>query len=144
MSRTLRTRAVTAAMIGCALVWSAAAAGREGAAQPARSVNDGVYTATQAERGSRIFEGTCTVCHDSARFTGEEFVSHWAGKPLAGLFDAVKTMPEDNPGSLQAQEYADVIAFFLRLNKYPSGDTELAGEAEAMAGIMMAAPRQPR
>jgi hypothetical protein len=39
------------------------------------------------------------------RLTGAEFTA-WC-KPLQELFDAVITMPEDNPGSLKPQEYAE-------------------------------------
>jgi polar amino acid transport system substrate-binding protein len=35
------------------------------------------------------------------------------------------TMPEDNPGSLKPQQYADVVAYFLELNGYPEGKAEL-------------------
>ncbi len=42
------------------------------------------------------------------------------------------TMPEDDPGSLRPQTYADVIAYILRLNDYASGTTELAPTAESM------------
>ena len=45
------------------------------------------------------------------------------------------TMPEDNPGSLKQQEYGDILAYFLALNEYPAGDTELPGNAAAMAAI---------
>jgi hypothetical protein len=44
-------------------------------------------------------------------------------------------MPGDNPGSLKQQEYADILAYFLSLNAYPAGDTELQGNAAAMAAI---------
>jgi alcohol dehydrogenase (cytochrome c) len=45
------------------------------------------------------------------------------------------TMPEDNPGSLPPQEYGDILAYFLHLNAFPTGETELKGEAAAMAAI---------
>ncbi len=125
-----------------ALLVGAVVGASAGAAQPARSVNDGVYTAAQAERGAKVFEKTCTACHDTARFTGAEFTSAWTGMPLKGLFDAVQTMPEDNPGSLPPQDYADVIAFFLQLNEYKPGESELEGTAEAMGAIAMEA-RKP-
>ena len=103
-----------------------------------KSVNDGVFTTTQAERGQKVFGGTCTACHDTGRFTGSDFLKSWSGQPLNALFDLVKTtMPEDNPGSLQEQEYADVIAYLLSLNKYPSGQDELQGTNEAMKAILM-------
>jgi hypothetical protein len=46
-------------------------------------------------------------------------------------------MPEDNPGSLKPQEYGDVIAFFLSLNAFPTGDADLQGYAAAMANILI-------
>jgi S-disulfanyl-L-cysteine oxidoreductase SoxD len=107
----------------------------QGAAGQA-SVNAGVYTAAQADRGAEIFKSQCTTCHDNARFTGEDFIGTWSGKPLYELYDIVHTtMPEDNPGGLKPQQYADVIAFFLRLNGYPAGQNELKGTDEAMRAI---------
>jgi quinoprotein glucose dehydrogenase len=104
-------------------------------AQSAKSVNEGVYTAAQADRGAAVFKTSCTACHDTARFTGDDFLAGWTGKSLHALFDHVSTtMPEDNPGSLKPQQYADVVAYFLKLNGYPAGNTELTG-AEAFKAI---------
>jgi mono/diheme cytochrome c family protein len=125
-------------MTAALLLWAGAAAAAWSTGQAPRSVNDGVFTAAQAKRGSVVFEKNCTMCHDTARFTGEAFLSAWVGKPLHGLFDVVSTtMPEDNPGSLEPQEYGDVVAYFLELNKYPAGAQELPGTAEAMRAIAM-------
>jgi mono/diheme cytochrome c family protein len=107
-------------------------------AQAARTVNDGVFTDAQAARGKAAFEKNCTMCHETSRFTGDEFVNHWSGKPLAGLFETVSTtMPEDNPGSLKPEEYGDIVAFFLQLNQYPSGAQELAAAIEPLRAIDM-------
>lgn len=101
-----------------------------------KSVNDGVYTPAQATRGEKGFEASCTACHDTTRFTGKEFLSTWTGKSLHLLFDHVHTtMPEDNPGSLKPQQYADIIAFFLKLNSYPEGKEELPSGADALKAI---------
>lgn len=108
-----------------------------GAQAPAKTVNDGVYSSGQASRGQAVFQSICTTCHDTGRFTGEEFVTAFSGKPLAELFKAVQTMPEDNPGSLTAQQYGDVIAFFLSLNKFPAGAEELKGDVGALGTIQM-------
>ena len=87
-----------------------------------------------AER--RCSRPTCTACHDTARFTGSDFLAGWTGKPLHALFDHVTTtMPEDNPGSLKPQQYADVVAYFLKLNGYPAGKAELQDQADALKGI---------
>ena len=122
---------VSAAVLAAALS-TAAVSGQS----PARTTNSGVYTAAQAERGKKIFEAKCTTCHDTARFTGDVFLDAWNGKPLKDVWDiASGTMPEDNPGSLPQQEYGDILAFFLHLNEFPAGETELKGEASAMAAI---------
>lgn len=113
-----------------------------GAQTPAKSVNDGVYSTSQASRGQALFQSICTTCHDTGRFTGDEFVTSFSGKPLAELFKAVQTMPEDNPGSLTAQQYGDVIAFFLSLNEYPAGGDELKGDVGALGTIQMEPPKR--
>lgn len=105
------------------------------AAQAPRQASAGVYTTAQAERGKKTFDETCTACHNPERFVGADFVRHWAGQPLSGLWGAVNAMPEDNPGSLPPEEYADIIAYMLSLNSYPAGAAELAGTAEAMKSV---------
>jgi mono/diheme cytochrome c family protein len=127
-------------MAASGLVWAVAIAALSGQA-PAKTVNDGVYSSSQASRGQALFQSLCTTCHAPDRFTGDEFVSAWSGKPLVELFNAVQTMPEDNPGSLSGQQYADVMAYFLQLNKFPTGPDELKGEAGALAGIQFEAAK---
>jgi mono/diheme cytochrome c family protein len=127
-------------MAASGLVWAVAIAALSGQA-PAKTVNDGVYSSSQASRGQALFQSLCTTCHAPDRFTGDEFVSAWSGKPLVELFNAVQTMPEDNPGSLSGQQYADVMAYFLQLNKFPTGADELKGEADALAGIQFEAAK---
>jgi mono/diheme cytochrome c family protein len=101
-----------------------------------KTTNSGVYTAVQAERGKKLFEAKCTACHDTDRFTGIAFLDPWVGKPMKDIWDiASGTMPEDNPGSLKQQEYGDILAYFLALNAFPAGETELEGSATAMAAI---------
>jgi len=137
-----RTMQIAVTIAAGLTLWTVAVGHAWSADQGSRSVNDGVYTAAQAQRGGQVFEKNCTMCHDTARFTGDEFLKAWVGKPLHGLFDVVSTtMPEDNPGSLKPQEYGDVVAFFLELNKYPAGAEELKASPEAMRAIAMDAPK---
>src|SRR5436190_17430510 len=120
-------------LIGAALLPVAAAILN---GQTTRSTLDGVYTAEQAGRGKTTFNEKCSGCHETSRFSGKDFQDEWDGKALKELWDiASGTMPEDNPGSLKQQEYADVIAYFLSLNAYPTGDKELEGSGSAMAAI---------
>ena len=103
---------------------------------PTKTTNSGVYTAAQAERGKKTFAEKCTTCHEPSRFSGDTFHEAWDGKAMKELWDVASgTMPEDNPGSLKQQEYGDILAYFLALNEYPTGDTELQGDASAMAAI---------
>jgi mono/diheme cytochrome c family protein len=103
---------------------------------PTKTTNDGVYTAAQAERGKTVFESKCTGCHEPSRFTGETFYEAFDGKAMKEIWDiASGTMPEDNPGSLKPQEYGDILAYFLALNEFKTGEAELQGNASAMAAI---------
>lgn len=124
-------------IIACVgFLWVAAFAGTALVAQTAKSVNEGVFTAAQADRGAAVFKTSCTACHEPERFVGKDFLSGWTGKPLQALFTHVSTMmPEDNPGSLKPQQYADVVAYFLKLNGYPAGKEELAGTPAALKAI---------
>ena len=80
----------------------------------------GVYTAAQADRGQALFRSKCASCHAPNRFTDDLFYTSFAGKPLWEMFDVISdSMPEDNPGSLKKEEYADVIAYLLKLNNFP-------------------------
>jgi mono/diheme cytochrome c family protein len=103
-----------------------------------RSVNSGVYTEDQGARGEQVFKNNCSSCHYQAEFSGDDFVGRWADKPLFELFSMISdSMPEDRPGTLPPQQYGDVVAYFLKLNKFPLGATELEGSAEAMRDILM-------
>ena len=103
---------------------------------PTKTTNDGVYTASQAERGKKAFDEKCSGCHEPSRFSGDSFHEAWDGKALKEIWDiASGTMPEDNPGSLKQQEYADIIAHFLSLNGYATGDAELQPGAAPMGDI---------
>jgi len=59
------------------------------------------------------------------------------------MFDVISdSMPEDNPGSLKKEEYADVIAYLLQLNKFPAGASELPPDKDALSAILMEKPGQ--
>jgi mono/diheme cytochrome c family protein len=122
-------------MVVATMVWVGALLSNV-AAQPTKSVNDGVYTAAQADRGTAVFSKVCASCHETSRFTGDEFLPVWVGKSLFELYDVIHTtMPEDNPGSLKPQQYVDVLAYFLKLNGYPVGTDELPSTDAALKTI---------
>lgn len=110
-----------------ALAGGLASQPRAVAAQAAvRTTFSGVYTAAQATRGQETFAFNCQGCHTPASYTGEQFTKNWIGKPLAELYNFISTaMPKSEPGSLSEGEYAQLVAYLLKLNQMPAGDAEL-------------------
>jgi S-disulfanyl-L-cysteine oxidoreductase SoxD len=95
-------------------------------ADSVRSTADGVYSGAQAARGETAFANTCGACHGVTEFSGPAFRRIWTGRTVYDLFDQLRaTMPLDNPGGLPRQQYADVIAYLMKLNQYPAADVEL-------------------
>ncbi len=110
---------------------------------PARSIWDGVYTHEQARRGEEVSLDVCYECHTDEDFT-HTLMESWAGGRLSDLFDQiVNTMPEESPGALRLQEYADVLAFILELNGAPPGDRELGTRMADMADIIFGPRPEP-
>ncbi len=96
----------------------------------------GFYSLEQAARGRGRFRQVCDECHFVSEFRGPDFESEWRRKTVWDLFrQVVRTMPEENPGSLTRQTYADIIAYILQVNEYASGDAELVPSQEAMDAI---------
>ncbi len=117
-----------------------------------KSTLAGVYTLQQAAAGKEVFVGACTGCHTSASHTGAIFLSHWAGRPLSELYGFVsQRMPKATPGSLSEDEYVFVVAYVLKINGMPAGNTELSGDPEllntirfdAKRGVIAPKPRAP-
>ena len=123
------------ALVALAGVSTAARAQGTGSAAP-RSTAAGVYTAEQAERGRDTYAMQCKSCHTPASHTGAIFASWWDRKPLSELFQFVMTrMPKNEPGSLAPSEYAEVVAYLLKLNEMPSGTEELPADSVALKKI---------
>jgi mono/diheme cytochrome c family protein len=132
---------IAAGLCACtATVWSATLGSERKTQIAVRSVNDGVYSAAQARSGEDLFVRHCGSCHEPDRFTGPTFLENWEG-PLDVVFKSVRTsMPEDNPGGLAPQVYADIIAYWLNLNGYPAGAERLEGTFESMHAVHLEAP----
>ena len=61
---------------------------------------------------------------------GGPFIDPWDGERLAELMSYMQeTMPQDNPGSLSAEDYTDVLAYVLKVNEFPAGDLDLTVES---------------
>jgi S-disulfanyl-L-cysteine oxidoreductase SoxD len=113
-------------------------------AQAPASVLAGAYTADQAKRGADLYAKECAACHGDTLtgmdpippLAGSDFQSHF--KTVGELFDKTSTtMPAIAPGSLTAEQVADVLAYILSVNKYPAGSTALPSKVEALTTIKM-------
>jgi len=137
-------RASSAAALGWVLFALCAIRTQEPAPVHTRSVWDGVYTEEQAKRGEPVYRKECAACHgeqlsggeSAPPLTGGTFLSNWNGLTLGDLFDRIrKTMPQTSPGRLSRQQDADILAFMLSMNKFPSGKTELYRQMEMLKEI---------
>ena len=105
-------------------------------AQQPRTVWDGVYTESQAERGRVVFSASCARCHGPVvdgvprRFTADKFWASWGEDSLASLYAYLrKSMPNDAPGTLPESEYVDLIAYLVAANGAPTGSADLTPES---------------
>lgn len=94
-----------------------------------RSVQSGVFTAAQAERGGKVFQTTCQDCHQPEEFSDGAYMDGWSGQTAIDLIEQIRsTMPQDNPGSLKRKDYVDIAAYLFQLNALPTGDGEMDTE----------------
>ena len=133
--------------LGLALCASAAAISSIGAMQkpPAKIVttSSGVYTSKQASRGEQTYMSTCVSCHPPGTYTAPAFRQKWDGAPLSELFGFISDMmPKQEPGSLTADDYADVVAYLLKINGAPTGKKDLPSDVKALKGIRIIMPRR--
>lgn len=114
-------------------------------AQAGAAASSGVYTKQQAARGGTLYQAKCGACHGAElagdgtnpALAGPDFLTNWTGQPISALFDKIQiSMPADQPGSLSAQDTADVLAFILSSNRYPAGQTELPAVSDRLKQIL--------
>lgn len=130
----IQTRIITL-LAALAAVFSATLALR--AQQPQKSVLDGAYTESQAERGEAAYTKNCARCHGgnldgigaAPMLYSARFIDRWREDSLSGLFDYIKVnMPLDAkpaPGGLPESDYLDITAYLLYESEYPYGTKDL-------------------
>ena len=118
-------------VVGAALFAATALAPRDAAAQ----LDAATYTAAEAEVGRAAYDRACASCHmpnlsgsfEAPELAGPTFRGAWGGQPVEALIErVVATMPPDAPGSLDAADYARIVAYVLRENGFPAGDVALS------------------
>src|SRR5277367_2854920 len=103
-------------------------------AQQFNSRNIATFTAGQAAQGKTAYGKSCASCHGQNLNGGEfanalrgpSFSQSWGGKSAESLFTYITTkMPPANPGELDAQTTAQVIAYILQGNGVQPGEKAL-------------------
>ena len=139
----LSCAAFVLSVAGCASTQEGAPASGPPPTAPAAATADAssgsaLYTVAQATRGSGLFRDNCVSCHASSEFSGSSFVRRWTNRAVGDIYEFVLySMPDDNPGGLPQQTYADIIAYFLQMNDLPAGDTELPTSLDALMEMNM-------
>ena len=119
----------------------------------ALSVWDGVYSDQQAARGETGYSSSCASCHGKSLegrgqtppLVGGDFIANWNGRQLDDLFEKIQeSMPADRPGQLSRPQNAAVLAYILKINKFPAGSAELSTEADALKRIRFDADKPAR
>jgi mono/diheme cytochrome c family protein len=114
-------------------------------AQDGRTIRDRVYSAPQAARGERLFESICMNCHEITEFTAAgAYLEEVEGEPLWETFEYVwSEMPEDDPSSLNPEDYAAVLAYIFSIYGVPSGEADLPIDRESLEAITIVRPALP-
>lgn len=103
-----------------------------------RATSDAMYSDAQAVRGDALYAENCAQCHRydltggdlAPALTGVAFFGRWSDKPLAELFDYMRTaMPLNSAGGLSAGQNIDLLAFLLKKGGYPVGKADLKADA---------------
>ncbi|WP_396201235.1 c-type cytochrome [Gemmatimonas sp.] len=100
-----------------------------------------LYTELQATDGAAVWTKTCSSCHESKDVTSADFRTKWGGRALFELYEQIRTtMPDDAPGTLTAEEYTNSVAYILKLNGLPAGETKLVADSATMSGMKIELP----
>ena len=126
-----RPQLPTALVLFASLLFAGAASLSAGAAQAQdpKSILDRIYSEAQAQRGEQQFKTSCSSCQTPRMFLGGAFAERWNSQTMGSVFEWVSVnMPENDPGGLKPQQYADVLAFVLSINGYPIGSDDMPAD----------------
>jgi len=108
-------------------------------AQQAPAPVAGPFTAAQADQGRQLYMANCASCHGDnlagpPALRGQAFMTNWQGQTTNALYDKVRTMPPEAPGSLGGDGSAAVTAFLLQQNGMTPGNLPLNAATVATIG----------
>jgi quinoprotein glucose dehydrogenase len=105
---------------------------------------DGVYSAEQAVRGEAAYQAQCAACHGATlqgaayapTLVENAFAERWRDRSVGDLLTVLKaTMPQGRAGALDDGTYADITAYLLRMNSFPSGGRQLGHDPAESSDI---------
>jgi len=111
---------------------------------PQRSIWDGIYNRSQADRGKAVYANHCAKCHgddleghdEVPQLGGAHFMADWEDQSIADLVQRIRgTMPLDNPGTLSGASTTDVVAYLMQQNGAPAGSAELPNDPSMQSSI---------
>ena len=131
----MRSRGWTILIAACMLACVRQGAAQQAAPGPQRSTLTGVFTPAQAARGKSLYGLKCRSCHTPEGHSAT-IKSKWAGQSLSDIFQYIaENMPKNDPGSLDAAEDAQALAYLLQATGMPSGSEELPADSAALSKI---------
>ena len=123
--------------------------------QQAEGTPPALYTRAQAEAGRTIYMEQCVTCHGAnlhgvaaPAVAGTEFLK--AAKENDWTLEVIRylvftMMPLNAGGSLQPEQYADLMAFLLASNCYPAGSAPFPeADQPGFADVQLKPPPDPR
>ncbi len=110
-------------------------------AEEVAGLNDGIFTVAQVKSGKPLYKKYCKSCHEGEYF-GPVLLA-WQGEPLASFFSVMTSaMPENDPGSLERDQYTNLLAYILKISGYPQDVRSLDPGAADFARIVIEKPLQ--
>jgi len=117
----------------------------DGSEMAAMTMEDGVYTAEQAEAGWDPYFAECAQCHGNTlrgtpggpRIVGSSFQRKWEGTTVAEFYEWMSgNMPAGRGGQLGTPVYADLTALIFQENGFPPGEEAFNPEDEKWAEVI--------
>lgn len=106
------------------------------------------YNVGQTIAGKPAYDTHCASCHGAdlsgagpaVALRGQIFMEKWSNKPANELFAAVRRMPPGQPDAISPAQAANIIAFMLQANGFPTGPQPFPASEEALSRLIIATP----
>jgi mono/diheme cytochrome c family protein len=105
----------------------------------------GPFTGAQVDEGRKVYFARCAACHlptmagqgDALALAGYQFMAGWSNRTTQDLYNLIhSSMPQNAPGSLDDQSYANVTAYILHANGAKPGPTAFLAAPPLRIGLI--------